>query len=194
MGWTFPNHTPTRKRLVDWLLEHQNEPGRYEIIDHSQRGNVLYTVFRNIAEDYRFIVVFLLEGPSATSRYAGDFAWGYKDIDESMGPSVLGCPERLLRQSEAQSQNARAWREACRLERRARAERRQLAKTCRSGDRLRYHAGRAREGAVIASVTFVRHYSSTFFVGRDVDGKLWRYRWDSVVLVDSSKASITDVA
>lgn len=182
MGWTFPNHTPTRKRLVDWLLEHQNEPGRYEIIDHSQRGNVLYTVFRNIAEDYRFIVVFLLEGPSVTSRYAGDFAWGYKDIDESMGPSVLGCPERLLRQSDTQSRNACAWREACRHERRVRAERRRLAKASQAGDRLRYSLGLTHGADVIASVTFVRHYSSTFFIGKDTEGRLWRYRWRFVVV------------
>ena len=194
MGWTVPYHTHSRDQLVDWLLHHQNEPGHCEIIDHSRRGNVLYTVFRHIPKQYRFIVVFLLEGPSPAARRAGDRAWGYKDMDESMGPGVCDCPERLLRQSDVQTPNAVEWREACRRERRERAERRQLSKTCRCGDRLRYKAGWTQEGQLTGTVIFMRHHSATFFVGKDLEGKLWRYRWSSIVIDDTSKAAASDAA
>lgn len=182
MGFTVLYQTDSRNELVNWLLEYQHEPDRCEIVDHSRRGNVLYVVFRNIPKAYRFIVVFLLEGPPPAARHAGDRSWGYKDICESMGPSVKDCPERLLRQSDVQCPMAVAWREACRLKRKAQAERRRLASRCRSGDRLHYRRGCNQEGDVVVTIEFVRPHSPTFFIGRDEAGRLWRYRWTSVVI------------
>ncbi|WIX33230.1 hypothetical protein QO259_00795 [Salinicola sp. JS01] len=187
MGFTVPYQTDSRDELVNWLLEHQHEPDRCEILDHSRRGNVLYVVFHNRPQAYRFIAVFLLQGPSPAARRAGDHAWGYKDLDESMGPIVKGCPERLLRQSDVQCPMAVAWREACRFERQVQAERRQLARCCRSGDRLHYRLGCNQEGDVVVTIEFVRPHSPTFFIGRDEAGQLWRYRWTSVV-IDPPKA------
>ena len=194
MGWSVPYHTHSRDELVDWLLQHQNEPGHCEIIDHSRRSNVLYALFRHVSKRYRFIVAFLLEGPSPDARRAGDRSWGYKDIDESSGPRVYDCPERLLRQSDAQDTNAIAWREACRRERREQAERRRLSKACRPGDRLRYRACWNQDGSLIGTVIFVHHHTSTFFVGKDLEGKLWRYRWSAVVTGDTSEAANSDAA
>lgn len=182
MGYTFPFETETRDELIDWLLEHQHEPSRCEILDHSRRGNVLYVVFHNRVDDYRFIAVFLLQGPTPASGCSGDRAWGYKDMDESMGPYVKDCPERLLKQSDVQCPEAVAWREACRTVRTAKARRRRLASQSRSGDRLRYHLESSREGDVVTTIDFVRAHTSTFFIGRDASGRMWRYRWDRVVI------------
>ncbi|QEA38628.1 hypothetical protein FGL86_05735 [Pistricoccus aurantiacus] len=194
MGWTIPHSMNSRDQLVEWLLREQNNPGHCEIIDHSRRGNVLYTVFRHLPKQYRFIVVFLLEGPTPASRRAGDCSWGYRDMDESMGPFVYDCPERLLRQSDLQDDQAVEWREHCRRQRRERAARRKLASECRAGDRLQLKAGCDRDGQPTATVVFVRAHTATFFIGKDTDGKPWRYRWSSVVIDTPLKASSRDAA
>nr|WP_298411642.1 hypothetical protein [uncultured Halomonas sp.] len=194
MGWTIPYDTHSRDQLVDWLLHHLNEPGYCEIVDHSRRGNVLYLVFHDIPKQSRFIAVFLLEGPTPAARHAGDRAWGYKDMDESMGPCVYDCPERLLRQSDDQRSGAVEWREACRQERRNRAARRKLSAACQRGDRLRYQAGWTSDGPLIGTVTFVRHATATFFIGKDLEGAVWRYRWSRVMTEPSSAASSREVA
>ncbi|WP_147301559.1 hypothetical protein [Kushneria indalinina] len=188
MGWSLPYHTHTRDQLVSWLLENQSEPGRCEIIDHSCRGNVLYTVFHNISKQYRFIVVFLLEGPTSSQRKAGEQSWAYKDIAESQGPRVYGCPERLLRQSDTQYTNAVEWREECRRRRRESSQRRKQALTCQYGDRLEVvtRIGWNGEFDETKTVVFQRAYTATFFIGRDTDGKDWRCRWDRVVIRDIS--------
>ena len=134
-------------------------------------------------------MVFLLQGPTPAARHDGDHDWGYKDMDESMGPCYYDCPERLMRQSDVDDANAVEWREACRHKRRERAQLRQLLKACRPGDRLQLKTGWSREGPLTATVIFVRHHTSTFFIGKDQDGKRWRYRWGNVVISDSSETS-----
>lgn len=194
MGWTTPHSTDSRDQLVEWLLREQNNPGHCEIIDHSRRGSVLYTVFRHIPKRYRFIVVFLLEGPTPAARRAGDRSWGYRDMDESMGPFVYDCPERLLRQSDLQDDRAVEWRESCRRQRWEHAARRKLASECRAGDCLQLEAGCDHDGQLTTTVIFVRAHTATFFIGKDTDGKLWRYRWDRVVFTAPAVTAETDVA
>lgn len=194
MGWTVPYHTHSRDQLVEWLLREQNNTGHCEIIDHARRGNALYAVFQHRPAQYRFIVVFLLQGPAPASRRGGDHAWGYKDMDESMGPYHYDCPERLLRQSDVDDANAVEWREACRRHRRERAQLCQLAKACQPGDRIQLKAGFSREGPLTIAVIFVRTHTATFFIGKDLEGKLWRYRWNNVVIDSVSLAAASDVA
>lgn len=182
MGWTIPHSTNSRDQLVEWILSEQNNPGHCEIIDHSRRGNVLYTVFWHIPKQCRFIVVFLLEGPTPAARRAGDFSWGYRDMDESTGPYVYDCPERLLSQSDLQDDQAVEWRERCRRQRRERVMQRKLASECRAGEHLQLKAGFGHDGKRAMTVIFVRAHTATFFIGKDADGKLWRYRWDRVVV------------
>lgn len=190
MGWTFPYSTTSRDQVVDYLLREYGDPGLCEIIDHSRRGNVLYAVFHHHPKDYRFIVVFLLQGPSPRARRQGDRTWGYKDMDESMGPCYYGCPERLLRQSDVHDEQAVAWREACRQQRVTNARLRHLSRQLQAGQILQVAAGWDANGQRMKPVEFVRSYSPTFFIGKDEAGKLWRYRWSSVVITSDQKKEV----
>jgi hypothetical protein len=56
----------------------------------------------------QFATVFLI-------RYYRDGSWGYKDMDETMGPCEAKCPKSLLRKLKTPAENdfARAWRKRC---------------------------------------------------------------------------------
>ncbi|MAM55833.1 MAG: hypothetical protein CMN25_00655 [Salinicola sp.] len=181
MGWTVPYTTTSRDELVRHIFDEHNEPGRFEIIDHSLRGNVLYLLYFKPEQNYRFITVYLLSGPSPCSRREGDRGWGYKDMDESMHPYYYDCPERLLKQSDVQSEFAVAWREACRQHRLKIKRQKTLASEMPAGTVIQMAAGWDANGQRTTPVTFVRAHTATFFIGKDGDGKLWRYRWSNVV-------------
>lgn len=176
MGTTVIPSITTRKAMVDYLLE-TNSYGGYEVLDKSQKGNILYVLFKH-PKDYKFIAVFKLSGPS---RQPGDEGWGYKDMDESMGPCYYDCPERILAQSDDTSEGGTQWRENCRKYRKERAVRREWAKSLKPGDTVQYAAGWDAQGQVTRPVTFERTWSNTFFVGRDEEGR-FRFRWDHLVM------------
>lgn len=80
MGWYFGS--PTRKELIRELTESELTTHRKCI-----RGNVLWAVQENKAlRSGKFIVAYLMEkGPA-------DCGWGYKPIEECMGPAETSCP------------------------------------------------------------------------------------------------------
>jgi hypothetical protein len=121
MGWTFPYHTNTKKELIRDLTRDQSRDGRVSrILKKSVRGNVLYTLYEAGPEGdtRKFIVIFLM------GKHGGD-TWGYKDIDESMGPYEADCPVSYLDEAdEPISDTAREWRETVR----ARAAKRKAKK------------------------------------------------------------------
>lgn len=191
MGWmqsTNPNDD--RKALVTEILQRYTpqDGAGYKLVDHSQSGNELYLVLEH-PQGFKFIVLYLLRGPA---RGSGD-GWGYKDMDESMGPNYYRCPERLLAQSEVEDKHG--WREECRRRRRQAAERRRWAQRLKSGDTLELHRGWAlnettrRQEATYREAVFVRPYSKTFFVGRWVgESTLYRMRWADVKVAEEDAA------
>jgi hypothetical protein len=107
MGWLFSRRWETKADLI----RHLTGPGyggeRLRCARHALRGNVLWTVHERRADDgttRRFIGCFLL----AKERDAG---WGYKDMDESMGPCFHSCPLGYLDDVPCpDSGHAREWR------------------------------------------------------------------------------------
>ena len=106
MGWLFTNGT-TREAMVQratrpfgGVREEGGVKIQWErrVIARSYSGNNLWTVcgeFRGpeggeLTEDesLRFIALFLIRG--------GHGEWGYKDVEESMGPLELTCPPKFL--------------------------------------------------------------------------------------------------
>lgn len=189
MGWLYHcNPNMDRKRTVETILgDYRHDHGRFaRLVDHSLNGNTLYMVLQNpvrrpsfvrpapkitvwptefhLHGNYRFIAVYLLKGPA---RDSGE-GWGYKDMDESMGPVEAGCPERLLKQSQVEDKHG--WRERCREKRRKDAARRKWAKTLKPGDRLKV-------GSFEKAVTYVRAFSNTYFVGRfEGESTVYKFR------------------
>lgn len=118
MGWLFSQ--PDRESLVAHLRYRITRKDYCEqgvILDHevSVIGNTLYALFRRhdpAPEGWtKCIFVYLLK---SSSRYSGDpQAWGYKDLDETMGPAKEDCPQWMLKMSDCEVGYAREWRERC---------------------------------------------------------------------------------
>lgn len=206
MGWLFScNPNFKRKEQVAELLGHFKE-GRVNypsLVDHSQKGNTLYVVVhtpsRTLAKEmkprqfvdlsgaelhleanYRVILVFLLKGPPR-----GDGGgWGYKSMDEQMGPGVTDCPERLLKLSQVDDRYE--WRVACREARRQANLRKEWAKGLKAGDTIKYKRGpwvkndeTGEFELKTESIKFEQSWSKTFFIGVSERGR-FRYRWEMV--------------
>lgn len=82
MGWYFGNHT--RKDVIRELTE-ENDAVR--TIRKFTSGNTLWTVQENKKSGERFIGCYLMQG-----REGSRDGWGYKPMEESMGPCELTCP------------------------------------------------------------------------------------------------------
>lgn len=111
MGWTFSEAWPTKADLV----RHLTGPGYggecLRCLRHALRGNVLWTIHERYKADgssVRFIGCFLL-------RRDRDCGWGYKDMDESMGPYYYTCPLSFLDDTPCSGVGySREWREKVR--------------------------------------------------------------------------------
>jgi hypothetical protein len=103
MGWYFP-HGATKKDVVEELSqEWSNENATSSVLKKCVRGNVLWTVRERTLKDgttLRYIGCDLLQGHRE--------GWGYKPMDESMGPYYYSCPLPYLEMTPVANQK---WRE-----------------------------------------------------------------------------------
>ena len=126
MGWLFGYYT--RKELVDHLCEGNG----VTTLKRRFVGNTLYTV--NAYEqangtDIKYACVYLLKGRTGTRD-----GWGYKDMDETMGPYYYDFPVSWLDMlSPCDSENALGWRK-CVRERAEKLSRIKLGTTWKLGD------------------------------------------------------------
>jgi len=129
-----------KKELAD-----ENSFGKWEWLDHAERGSTVYVLIRKtpkvpedrcpyIADDegsYKYILVVLSE------RHGEHFT--YKDISETAGPVEKDCPERLLNSAspfkDGQGAFGPKWRADCRARRKE--VNRQKASNPKPGDTFR---------------------------------------------------------
>ena len=137
MGWTHcfdglrkPNGEIDRRRECDRLLtwcrwdENGNVISSGEVIKSAMVGSTYYAAVRN-KDGLVWAAVFLTCG---RTRHDGT-AWGFKDMDETMGPHEDKCPVSILDLlSPTDSQWANEWRDRCRKNAAKAAERRKAAK------------------------------------------------------------------
>jgi hypothetical protein len=106
MGWTFmPSHGRDRAEIIRGKLDWDNDTFTDKVADHAVIGTTVYlvvcrtpkatwepsTIYVNDADgSFRWIAVFL----TRKARDAYDF--GYKPLEESMGPVEASCPRRLI--------------------------------------------------------------------------------------------------
>jgi hypothetical protein len=142
MGWTFFSDSPreTRAQIIERELTQpatDTNPNAWGFHSLSERGSTVYAIaWRQPANQPRiyFGVVVL------TSRKRGEF--GYKDMDESMGPYYYDMPLRMLDQLEALAPlrpddiNAQAWRD--RVRQHHIHKRKKHADIARTGDIVRF--------------------------------------------------------
>ncbi len=105
MGWDFTRDASKADIVKDCLFGGA-KPTEYVPIAHKTVGNCLWVVFEHDSQDRnaRFIGLYLLE------KQRG-YGWGYKPMDEGMGPYELSCPLQFLDITPLpQSPFAEAWR------------------------------------------------------------------------------------
>ena len=114
MGWLYPYHTKTRADLVKGLRAEYNTP-THKILRSQCAGNRFWALCEGTRSDgqvIRYILLCLLQGPE---RNDPDGSWGYKEMDESVGPYYYDCPLSYLDlATEPVNDSARIWREKVR--------------------------------------------------------------------------------
>lgn len=109
MGW---EHTKgaSKADIIKRCLLGSAKPTEYSPIAHKTVGNCLWVVFEHDSVDRnaRFIALYLL------AKEQG-FGWGYKAMEESMGPYEVSCPLQFLEITPLpDSPYAQEWREKVR--------------------------------------------------------------------------------
>jgi len=126
MGWLFTKGA-TRNEVIERLVapwRHNKDGHVFEArtIKHCIRDNVLWAVHDRLKDGERdpawpaFIGCYLLECQLG-------YGWGYKDMDETMGPYYYTCPVSYLDLAgEPRNDAARKWREQVRRQHKRRKE------------------------------------------------------------------------
>jgi hypothetical protein len=165
MGWSFL-YGGTRQSVIAHVLSDRF----HTTIASSVRGNVVWAVKEipdraDIPETYRrkrFIACFMLSGGGEPG-----LRWGFKDVDESMGPREVSCPLKFFAMvPEPDSPVARQWRERVRAWHAAQTARRHAHRALRVGDRVSLKPG--------CSPTHVWLTSVCPLQGTGPDGRIYR--------------------
>lgn len=112
MGWTFTygKPWPSIKGELDSQLTFERNGATRRVLKSSMVGSTYYAAVEMIGADGKrevWAAVFL------TSKKRDE--WGYKDMDESMGPVASNCPAGILALlTEPVNESAKAWRDRCR--------------------------------------------------------------------------------
>lgn len=103
MGWTtmsyhgWPYTAAEKKELL------RSEFAPYTVINDSLRGSTYYASLEK-NDGSRFILVCKVS--------FGKYEWGYKDMEESMGPYEYDCPLKILKDvPEPPNEYAKEWRQ-----------------------------------------------------------------------------------
>ena len=116
MGWYF-THGAERRDVIEELTEDTSKDGRvFRTLRKCFRGNTMYALHEGGPADgpKKWIGVYLLQ--------RSDIGWGYKPMDETMGPNYYDCPVSYLDAADEPANDyAKEWREACRKGAAARA-------------------------------------------------------------------------
>lgn len=127
MGWTYQraknyksNGSVDRKAECDALINYTTDKVQQKVLKSSMRGTVYYAAVERIEDGTRQVwaAIFLTAGQDRSDPY---FNFGYKDMDETMGPFNYDCPVSILDLlTPTDSENANIWRQKCREAREAR--------------------------------------------------------------------------
>lgn len=110
MGWTFYN---ARNYLPNGKVDKKAEcrelfKNGYTVLKDSIVGNTWYAAVREEKSGDVFAAVVLTEDGDK------DYNFGYKDMDETVGPIECDCPKSILRElGETDSLLANDWRIRC---------------------------------------------------------------------------------
>lgn len=128
MGWLYTRRDPDTTPAEYFLR--QIDKDLYEVLGHATYISEIYLAIRNRKTDEVTALVCLIRHVPKDPQ----FNFGYKDMDESMGPVATNCPAWILDLlTEPPNEHAREWRERCR----ERIAERERAKAIVTGSRIR---------------------------------------------------------
>lgn len=108
MGWSYPYSTQTRADLVRYLRRPERFNERCELVRACVIGSHHWYLARERATGQHWIGLDLMQSGRAEG-------WGYKDMDESVGPNAIDCPLAYLAAPHAEPLGfAAQWRERVR--------------------------------------------------------------------------------
>lgn len=99
MGWTFSREWNTKEKMVEYLQKGYKDASEFRLTYEGDQW-VLWTVLH--FKGNSLIVCDLIE-PSRNG-------WGYKTMDESMGPYYYSCPARFLELTDGSPYANHQWR------------------------------------------------------------------------------------
>jgi len=115
MGWTFLPRPPNVRQYLQKMLTWETERSRNTCLDIAMKLNVAYAAVERVEKETGERVVW---AAVIAMRYIrGDelYNWGYKDMEEQMGPVQAECPERILDLlTPTDHEYAIDWRKRCR--------------------------------------------------------------------------------
>lgn len=131
MGWLFSTAWPTASAMRDHLRDELTRSG------WTLKGDALTAYGR------RYYAVTERDGEPATifvallDSHGRDGGWGYKDMDEGMGPYVTDCPLRLLDLAgPPRNETAAKWRDRVRAFHAGRRAGAAVVKVAKKGDKV----------------------------------------------------------
>lgn len=97
MGWLFQNDKLRHQTPVDYITRaftHHNGTWQATVISAAAVGSTIYAAIRNhdtsTGKSYVFCAVILFKNNERDG-------FAYKDMDDSMGPCEVDCPDRIMR-------------------------------------------------------------------------------------------------
>ena len=96
MGWTFSESWQNKKELVAYLRSAERQGPNYEVLASSVVGNHHWYLAKNLVKGDVIIGLDLMQAGTRAGPHRKPSGWGYKDMDESVGPCYHDCPISYL--------------------------------------------------------------------------------------------------
>jgi hypothetical protein len=111
MGWLFStNFNPDRRAELDKQLNRRTENSEYRVLKSAMVGATYYAAVEVTRGDTREVIAVVI-----LTEASRDGGWGYKDMDETMGPYEARCPAGILNLlTPTDNKTALEWRQRCR--------------------------------------------------------------------------------
>lgn len=116
MGWMYMHRDKgvTDKEFFSKEFNYSENGNEGRVIETSRKGSIVYIAYQTRRDDsdtYRVSAIVCL----TSWNHKEKFNFGYKDIDESMGPVECNCPEKILDLlTPTEQEYAVKWRNKCR--------------------------------------------------------------------------------
>lgn len=161
MGWLFG--WDTRKQLVD----HLTDGNGVKTLKRCFKGNNMWAV-QECKDGTVFACLYLIRGPAYGNKNDRD-GWGYKDVDETMGPNQTDFPPAWLDLlSPCDSPYSVDWRAAVR----------------QRGEKLKQAKLKSKWKGYGHTFEIIARRSPTSFRAIDEDGMTWRLTQRNIIAME----------